>query len=201
MTTICLNIIQSGYTQTRKRVNGIIKLREKLIKQSYSNGVSNRVWYLTWDACVVDVAEDIINLREMYSAHTHINMCGYSYGGWGILQLCDELWKRRVDVENLILCDPVGRPKWWPKPLPAATSMIRRDWAPRLTVPPNVHELYSFFQMENRPQGHLLKTHRTTQVNSPKQLFVPHDEMDDVEVFHDLFLSLAEKSRCAHSSL
>jgi len=184
-------ICVSGFTQNRGYFHGIMKLREALISNGHSEGKANRVWYVTWKDSMSRVACELSILCNQHGFKPRVMICGYSYGGWGSLQLAKELEKVGIDVEIMILCDPVGRPWWWPRPLPALTSMLGRDWAPKLRVPANVKVCHSFYQQENRPQGHQLVATNGTTMEQPIKLRHKHERMDDAPEFHGRVLKEA----------
>jgi pimeloyl-ACP methyl ester carboxylesterase len=177
-------ILVSGFTQNRGYFHGILKLREALIADGHSDGAARRVWYMTWKTNWNRVANELGILAAQHGFTPHVVLAGYSYGGWGALQLARQLGDSGIDVDSLILCDPVGRPAWWPRPLPAATSMLGRNWAPKLTVPANVHVCHSYYQQENRPQGHQLKPENGNELTNPIKLKVTHQRMDDAKEFY-----------------
>lgn len=177
-------ILVSGFTQNRGYFHGIMKLREALVSHGHSEGAAKRVWYLTWKENMTRVAAELSILCNQHGFKPTVMIIGYSYGGWGSLQLAAELEKVGIDVRQMHLCDPVGRPWWWPRPLPALSSMLGRTWAPELCVPPNVHEVHSFYQTRNRPQGHELVTSNGTRMHNPIQLNKTHEQMDDAAEFH-----------------
>lgn len=181
---LCVNVIASGYTQTRGTYHGLLKLREELILDGH-NGINSRVWYCPWTASYKDVAEDLQTICVKHGLVPVVNAAGYSYGGWWVLRFCEELMTRGIRVPALTLCDPVARPRWWPRPLPAATSMLSRNYSPRLTVPENVDDVYELWQSDVRPMGHRLRVSERTEVKLSQQLFKPHVRMDDDELFHE----------------
>ena len=182
----------SGYTQTRGYFHGILNLREALIKKGYSHGPAHRVEYLTWQTNYHRVASDLSIICGRHGLVPHIVLAGYSYGGWGAIQLASELEHKGIDVDAMILSDAVGRPWFWPRPLPAVSSLLGRSYASKLHIPHNVKKLVSFYQKENRPQGHQLICKNGTKVTAPVQLFRPHALMDDAKEFHSSVMEESE---------
>ena len=181
----------SGFSQDRGAYHGILKLREELYSQGFGSGSANRIIYLDWRAKFDLVAQELSIICNHHGYRPRVLVAGYSYGGWGALELCREFQPRGIDVESLNLSDPVGRPRWWPRPLPAATSLLSRDWAPKLFVPGNVQVVHSFFQRRDRPQGHKLRTTNGTRELSPVELDRTHKRMDDAPEFHKRVLDEA----------
>lgn len=179
------NICVSGFTQTRGTFHGILKLREQLIDSGFSQGPKLRVWYLPWTTNWSDVAQDLQTVAYHTGCRPMINLCGYSYGGWGAVEFARKLAEHGIVVHCLTLCDPVARPRWWPRPLPAATSMLGRDYSFHISIPTNVRKVHEFYQKENRPQGHILDLTEHTQRGKEVQLYYPHQLMDDHETFHE----------------
>lgn len=192
MSTIAtFSIVVSGFTQDRGYVHGMLELREKLIIAGHSSGSKERVWYLPWTVNYGRVASDLVHICSKYGYIPKVNVCGYSYGGWGAIKMCKALEYHGIHVKYLILSDPVARPWYWPRPLPALTSLLSREYSFKLTVPSNVHELFSFYQEENRPQGHQLVCVQTKQ-HCPVKLQYTHQRMDDALEFHGQVLKCAK---------
>lgn len=177
-------ILVSGYTQSRGTYHGILRLREELVAAGFNDGTTKRVWYVTWKTNWKRLARDLATVCTVHGLKPKVLVAGYSYGGWGALRLAKALEPLGVDVDVMVLSDPVGRPWWWPRPLPAITSLLSRYWAWKLRVAPNVHLLHSYYQQTNRPQGHLLKATNGTKMTPPVKLPKPHERMDDAAEFH-----------------
>ena len=185
-------ICVSGFTQSRGYFHGILKLRESLIINGMADGPRRRVWYLTWKSNFDRVAADLAIICTQHGYKPVVMIAGYSYGGWGALQLARALERKGIAVESMALSDPVGRPWWWPRPLPAMTSMISRRYAFKLKVPPNVHKCHTYYQTRNRPQGHQVVPTNGTEMTHPIRLNYTHQRMDDASEFHGRVLSEAK---------
>ena len=187
ITHICI----SGFTQHRGYMHGILRLREELISAGHAAGPLRRVWYLNWKANWKQVAADLVSVAVMRGVRPVVTVAGYSYGGFGALQLCGALQSHGIEVQVLTLSDPVGRRWWWPRPLPAITSMLSRDMAFTLPVPANVKLLNVYYQRRNRPQGHRLRLEGETLRGVYKELELTHARMDDAPEFHQCVMSAA----------
>lgn len=189
-------ICVSGFTQTRGTFNGILKIREKLISEGFSNGIHQRVWYLPWTSKWMQIAADLSTVCSFHGVKPIVLISGYSYGGWGAIQLAGALDSKGINVHTMILSDPVARPNWLPRYIPAASSLLGRKYSRKLHIPPNVERLYSFFQVKNRPQGHQLVISNGTDVNTPIELSnKTHDRMDDAVEFHGRVVHSARSIR------
>lgn len=124
-------------------------------------------------------------MRRPNNEQPKVVLIGYSYGGRTVVQIAEQLKKRGIEVETMILCDAVYRPF---NSFPSFTSMLPL-WT--LNIPNNVKKVYSFLQRTNKPQGHTVKiddkrktTHNTRLIEG-----VTHQYMDDLPEFRDLCLA------------
>lgn len=191
MTHSLHNILISGFTQHEGRMQGIFALREKLINAGHSQGPRFRVRSFPWNASLGQIAEEVQIVSTYYGHKPVVNLAGYSYGGWAAIRFAGELETRGIDVDILTLCDPVARPNWWPRPLPAASSMLGRNWSRVLRIPNNVLCMNEFRQTENRPCGHRLEIPAATQLKLSQQLMRRHEDMDDAPEFHQAVIEAA----------
>lgn len=149
----------------------------------------------TWKDSPWDRANRIVRWRN--GKPPRIIVVGYSYGGWSANRLCCELQAYDLEVEALILCDPVGRIFGR---LPSLLSVL--DVIP-MTVPANVRRLYTFRQTCDRPRGcrvNLEKHLHAIEYGSVNagtmwmldQSFehVPHVNMDDIAPFRETVLQV-----------
>jgi len=180
----------SGFTQNRGYCHGILRLREELILAGHYNDTKARVAYWTWDMDFELVASELQIVCTRAGVKPIVGVYGYSYGGWGSLKFARALNKRGIEVRAMVLADPVGRPWFWPAPLPAATSMLSRDYAFALEVPANVEKCIGFYQKSNRPQGHRLvaELSAVTEIIETELTGHTHVQMDDAQDFHDAVL-------------
>lgn len=192
-----IHICVSGFSQNCGYYHGILKLRESLLTAGHSEGVASRVWYLPWTSNFRRVANELGIICNQHGIRPQVMIAGYSYGGWGAIQLAKELSRSGIFVRSMVLSDPVARPWFWPRPLPAVSSMLGRRFSFALRVPSNVLQLFSFYQIDNRPQGHKLIVRPPTLQHKPVRLDLPHTEMDDAEAFHACVLDQSETIRRA----
>lgn len=190
MQTALINILGSGFLQDQTSYHGMLDLRENMMPE-FSHGATNRVMLLPWNADWKRFALELAIVLRINALKPLINAAGFSYGGTGILRLCHALEPLGIKVDTLTLCDPVTHPWYWPTPLPAITSMLSRDWAYRLKVPSNVREVWSFYQQNNRPQGHRLKCSEPTIEHDPVKVDRIHTRMDDFDGFHERVIANA----------
>lgn len=181
----------SGFTQHAGYFHGILHLREMLIDAGHNNGRRRRVEYSTWEADAHRLAVELSMVSNRLGCRPKVGIASYSYGGWKSLKFCQELDRIGIDVDFLVISDPVGRSSWWPEPLPAATSLLGRDYAFSLSVPPRVKRVVEFYQKKNRPQGHRLKINETTTLLESHELQYRHQRMDDSPEFHQAVLDEA----------
>jgi pimeloyl-ACP methyl ester carboxylesterase len=152
----------------------------------------------TWRDSVRDRAKRIQRWRN--GKPPRIVVVGYSYGGWSANNLCRELQKFDLEVEALLLCDPVGRIFGH---LPSVFSML--NIIP-LTVPANVRNLWTWRQVYDRPRGaaiRLAKDFSAMEANEDKvnagtiwhadkvKTSIPHVNMDDLNEFSDTVRKVA----------
>lgn len=136
---------------------GIHRIQHAIHEQC--SGPQTRVLLKSWRDCMADLA-DRIQLWRPESGMPRITIIGYSYGGYTATLLADQLGERGLAVENLLLIDPVWRPRpSWASPL----SLYRGH---TISVAPNVRHLWHWHQIARRacePQGHRLNvTNKTT---------------------------------------
>lgn len=179
---ICICI--SGFTQTRGSFHGILKLREELRSDGHSFGVANRVEYMPWTANWKNYAADLSSVCNYHGLRPEVLIAGYSYGGWGAIQLAKRLEKLGINVQIMILSDVIARPWFWPRPLPAVTSLLGRKYSFSLRVPDNVINLAEYYQLKNRPQGHRTIIGNVTRRVHTIELHHTHMRMDDAPEFH-----------------
>lgn len=184
-------ILVSGFTQRSGRVSGMLRLCESLVEEGFACGQRWRTDLVDWRSDFVDVADRVALRSVIHGVRPRINLCGYSYGGWGALRLAAELEIRGIEVPVLTLVDPVARAPWIPRPIPTPSSMLSRFRSRILHVPANVGIVHEFYQRTNRPQGHRLRLEPVTQIGSSTELDLRHDQMDDAAPVHHCVLEAA----------
>lgn len=192
--TIRIHQCIGGFTQTERRVTGMLRLSETLHREGFNNHVS-RVALDRWNADWSSVAENIWLLGQHHEAHVVVNIYAYSWGvGWGAVQLARELKKRSISVHHLVACDGVYRHRWFRVP-----SLFRRgrSFAPKIRVPSNVGTVTAFHQTQNIPQGHEIVGDRDFSgiILPSRELEATHQYMDDADEFQFAAFEAAEQLR------
>jgi hypothetical protein len=125
-----------------------------------------------------------------------IGVYAYSWGaGYGATKFAKELRRLGMQIQTMVLCDPVYR-----SPLVGFRwrSLLSRGsvFAPTVYIPENVGEVFSFHQTYDRPQGHniVAKSNRT-QLHQPQELIRAHTTMDDAQEFHAKAFEVADGIR------
>lgn len=176
----------TGFTQGEGNPTPIEKIHRRVSQRLVAPDVV--VTLNTWRDSVRDRAKRIQRWRN--GKPPRIVVVGYSYGGWSANQLCWELQKFDLEVEALMLCDPVGRIFGH---LPSIFSML--DVIP-LTVPANVRSLWTWRQVYDRPRGAKIRLQKEftaltdDSVNAGTiwhadtiKKSIPHVNMDDLNDF------------------
>jgi len=182
-------LVISGFTQHPGRPHGCLRLY-KLLDRLRRPGVELRL--LTWQYPMRQLAAEM----EQIGAHGVV-LAGYSYGGWGARQLCRALQGRGIEVERLLLSDPVWRSSCrilWPwHAVHAVLPRIHRLKRP-LVFPANVRAVEVFAQDYRAPYASrvvcegpesFVHTHLVPQT--------PHEAMDDLTAWHEATLQAAAR--------
>lgn len=171
----------------------MFRLREQLLECGYSYAHRWRVDLQPWRADWGCVADDVVLVRDRYREPVRVAIFAYSWGaGWGAMRLAAELQRRAIDVQFMVLSDPVYRGAWYwqrwanlfgRKPRTLIGKILG---APRIRVPANVGRVLSFFQTNNWPQGHeLAAIGEGTVITTPRQIAAAiHENMDEAPEFH-----------------
>ena len=167
----------SGFTQSIDRANGFDKLWLKL--RSVVNEETSLLPPQRWHADFAAIAAFIHRMRPQKLPD--IRVYAYSWGcGHGFITLAKELDKRGLRISHAVLCDPVYH-SWW-RPWRA---MLAGKWSPPLVIPKNVHQVFWFYQRQNRPQAtELIAEAGGTVIHPGVRLGRDHEWMDDAPQFH-----------------
>ena len=140
-----------------------------------------RVLLKSWRDNPQDLARRIHHHTPDDSRPTVI-LVGYSYGGYTSVLIARELRKYGIDVEWLILCDPVWRPRflinYWLSMLDVFS----------IRVPNNVHNLFITRQSFDYPRGAGIKLEdetRTSWIRPDHDIVypeIPHRNIDKVSM-------------------
>lgn len=177
------HVLISGFTQEQSRLNGIVALWLKM--RAACADSRSEVAYREWDADWKKTAELIWLTRPDYPQK--VNIYAYSWGaGYGAMELARHLNDRGIEVQQMVLADPVYRSR---------TLLFRWlalvPWC-SILVPPNVRSVASFFQRQNVPAAHeLRRTSDRTIVHPRVELHCKHEFADDSEAFHQECLRVA----------
>lgn len=175
----------SGFTQqsTRRNGNGMLDLFLKLSRfRSPRTSVAIREWHHDWKA----QAEQV----RIYSdwPHPTVAIFAYSWGaGWGAVQLARHLQERGIEVDSLVLSDPVYRHPLW------SLSWLSLLSNRTITIPSNVRQVWHYYQRENKPSGHRIDRESSkTLIHWSRQVHgIPHQEMDGYSKFHEVCIEQA----------
>lgn len=166
-----------GFTQHTGRVSGTLRISMALEAELPP---SHRVHPYRWDENWWEVAEYTwLHWQQHGGPPPRIFIYGYSRGGWGARQLARQFRDRGMQVEAMILCDPVlyGLSLW-----PFAT----------LAVPSNVARVRWCYQRMNWPAGHRVVAEGSlTDIAAGVQLPAKHQYIDDSTWFRDNCLAIA----------
>ena len=196
MSTFPIKVHQciSGFTQSERRCHGVLKLSEKLHELGFNNRIS-RVSLRPWNDDWATVAENIWLLGQHHDAEVVVNIYAYSWGGgWGAVQLAQELQKRGITVWCVVASDAVYR---HPLLLMRWISLLGRNFpfSPRIKIPSNVTHVVPFHQTLNRPQGHRIVAGKgfSGVINPSVEVSATHQYMDDADEFHTAAIKAAER--------
>ncbi len=169
----------AGWMQHEGKPIGMVRLWDDLCREH--NGPDTRVLFYRWNHSVGDIAE----LMWRLGREANVMLVGYSWGGMTAVNLAKQLGKRRVTINELVLCDAVYRHWYWLGQWRALVSgsVIR--------VPSNVKHV-TWFRQRVGPwlMGHNVQIPRLA---SPQPVIghVPHNRMDDLPEFHETVKRLA----------
>jgi len=139
-------------------------------------------WDDDWPAFV----RHVIDTGPFPRSLLNVRIVAYSWGvGHGAVTLARLLQAQGVDVNHLVSCDGVHRPRWlrW-----------RALWSPllgepRIVLPANVKIVDFLRQKTNLPHGHLFTTSNGTVVNDHGILKGrTHADMDNSREFYHLVM-------------
>ncbi len=168
----------AGWMQHEGKPIGMVRLWDDLCREH--NGPDTRVLFYRWDHPVGDIAE----LMWRLGRDANVMLVGYSWGGMTAVNLARQLCKRRVAVDQLVLCDAVYRHWYW---LGQWRALVPRSV---IYVPRNVRRVTWFRQNWTLPRGHVIKAESPARTGVGKPIppvgFVAHKHMDDMDSFHQL---------------
>lgn len=167
----------SGFLQDEGRPTGISRAWRSL--HNARTRPDARVELRSWNDDFKALAEFIWRFRDEYCDPT-INLYGYSWGGAGAVRLAEELHRRGLRVDHMVLCDPVYRHPYW-------LGNWRAFWPwSTIVIPENVREVTWFRQSLSLPKGHdLMAQSPRTILHQPVELSADHLHIDEEPAFFD----------------
>lgn len=178
---LAFHLVIAGFTQKKSKWHGPARLTEELIDILPPR---HRVELYSWNENWKEVAARLNWIAQMRNKRPLVNIYGYSWGGgWGAPQLANNLAAHDIDVQWMVLSDPVYRHKYFLGQWRAYSNMF--GWDTPITISHNVKNLKSFYQVQNFPRAHRLKAHSNTKVFPRVELVAYHSAMDDEESWHN----------------
>lgn len=197
------HVVLGGFLQTKGTSNGMISLWQKMLQ--FSNE-ETCVHFDSWNANCSNIAELIWrSKKDLPETLVSVNIYCYSWGGTAAIKLANELKKRGINVQHMVMSDPVYRPNFYAMKFLAMTPF------PSLQVPTNVKSVVWFKQENPRfdyggnpwwkiwkafhPAGHeVIVNMETTDLYGPNILTQEHIYCDDSFEFQNTCLKTAKKS-------
>jgi len=179
----------SGYTQGRKQRTGLSDLWLELHKR-YTGPKICVFPVLPWNHTWRNLARFIDIKSERTNGTTpKIAIIGYSWGGgWGSQKLAEQLRVCGLEVNKMVLADPVYRSDW----LIGRWRTLLIGWlAPTITIPSNVLQVQSTLQRLNWPRAHKLVTASpgTNMIRPIEDYDRIHNQMDESPVFKEMAIN------------
>lgn len=128
-----------------------------------------------WNDDWSQVADLVALLQGESATSPKVLIAAYSWGaGWGAMRLARELERRGIEVDDMVLSDPVYRHPLW------SLAWLALCGLP-ITVPTNVRRVTWFRQVKNRPMGSPLRKSfaALTKIAPAGVLDREHEWMDD----------------------
>lgn len=194
---ITIHVVIAGFTQTRNRWHGMLALYEQMLAERGHDGLVTRVWFQRWYDDWRNIAEHAWLIGDHHKQRVQACVYAYSWGaGWGAMRFAHYLDRNGIKVGVMVLSDPVYRhPLFNGVPLLQYVGQWRAMFpgSAKIKVPPNVGEVFCYFQRKNRPSGHDLVAVGDTKIHECVQLDVVHEKMDDDNTFHKMALKKARE--------
>ena len=172
--------IFGGFLQTQRDIDGLDFLWRRAI-DAVGNDPHARVERRDWDCNVNNLAEWVFKQCPQGQA-PRIVVAGFSFGGYAASRFCYALRERGIEVEFLILSDPVYR-HWF---FAGNWRAYFPDTFP-ITIPDTVKQVSVFRQREEWLRGHKLRFDNPSRTILVRDQIVVrrHIFMDDLHEFHD----------------
>ena len=159
-----------GFTENLEWETGTERLYQGIIRE-FSGPAVTTAWPVKWNADVKGLAA--FCLRQGFR---EVIVIGYSWGaGYAAPRFCAQLAKHGVEVPQLLLCDPVYRPRWLPAWL-GAFPLAFRALLPgaKVKIPGNVRRVAWVRQTQTLPKGHDLVAEEERTVIEPALVLRQH---------------------------
>lgn len=177
--------VTTGFMQTQGTPTRLIRLWQELhAKYSTANSA---VRLCSWNNNWSDEAEFVFRLSPG-GAPSVVQVFAYSWGaGWGAMEFSRHLRLRGINVDAMVLIDPVYRHTYrighWRAYVPNLIGQWRAlsSWS-KILIPDNVRgDVHWFRQNISWPAGHDLVAEDAskTKIHQPVVLKVNHTQMDD----------------------
>ncbi len=168
------HIVISGFLQNEGQLVGMVQLWRDLyqVHAGPDTCVTLREWNSDWNA----LAELIWRINRDQPP-PRIAIYAYSWGGMSAVLLARQLQRRGIDVQWMVLSDPVYR-HWYL--LGNWRTLV--PWS-EIIVPTNVDDVAWFRQRTNCPRAHrvVAADSRETHVSAPWMAWhIDHRHMDDL---------------------
>lgn len=170
-------ICVAGFLQDEGTPGGLVALWRQL--HSVHAAPDVRVEFRAWNDRAGPLAELVWRLRPDTNRPAVV-ICAYSWGGASAQNIADQLARRGLVVDQMVLADAVYRHGYclgnWRALVP---------WS-QITIPHNVRRVAWFRQKTNRPRGHDLTAADPTKttIEAATLARVDHKYMDDLREFH-----------------
>lgn len=177
-----------GFLQRRGSCGGCLDLWWEMYLSHHDCG--ERVEICPWDSNWSDEAEFVFRFRN---GKPRVTIAAYSWGaGWGAMQFARELNRRGIDVQSMVLSDPVYRNPY------LALRWLTTFSFPIIRVPGNVKDVRWFRQTKDWPCGHELMGSSPltagTVIHDAVVAECGHLAMDELPAFHAAALEEAAKA-------
>ena len=173
----------SGFLQpTLGAPTGMMKLWAELHDRHCGPGCC--VERLAWSDCPASVAEHVRLLAD--DRPPAVLIFAYSWGAALAVRIARELGKRSIDVQHLVLTDPIYRHAYF-----AGNWRALLPWWP-INIPRNVREVTWWRQLDSCPRGHdLVACEEHTLLHPPRLASAAHEFMDELLDFRQTSLRIA----------
>ncbi|QDT39745.1 alpha/beta hydrolase [Stratiformator vulcanicus] len=175
--------------------SGIFGIWRKLL--GHADAVRFLPHLMFWNSRFRDVADTILTFRN--GCDLRVVIIGYSWGaGYGAMKLAEQLRRRGVTVDAMVLCDPVYRSRLFAtRWLALVGELPISGWRPRIRVPDNVSRVMYWRQTMAMPRGHQLVAAdpEVTKIDDRGLLDADHVNVDNHPTFVNAAVEVALEYR------